>query len=280
MTAMTAMTTMTAMRVMTASLALAALAGCTVGDGTGEATGQLFVKNCFPSGDDYGTAMAGAAYNLHPDFFAGEPIDDIRKDGGENRIVIRVETFLKRVRRSAGVPQGGPFKDQLLFDVRSLPVAMCMRAAKLGVTDPDLARFCEITPGSSSPKIRVGPEQPIRVAFAPHATCPANIYVVGTARGDDPLVGNVPTPLAPAQWPSWVRMQSFGNASNVDVGEDFRVEFGEQLHVSEFTLDLEDDRVLEAPKLHDPVPEAEIKGHLTGFFDFDLERGQGAQTFP
>jgi hypothetical protein len=259
--------------------ALLALAGCTVGDGSGHASGEMFVKNCSPSGD-YGTALVPAAYNLRPDFFAGEPIEDIRNDGGENRIVIRVETFLKRVRRSAGVPQGGPFKDQLLFNMRSVPVAKCVRSAAIGRPDPLLASFCEVTPGDPVPRIRVGPQQPIRVAFAPHATCPKNIYVVGTAQGDDPKVGGVVTPLAPAQWPSWVKMESFGNAAAVDVGVNFKVEFDERLHATNFVLDLEDDRVLEAPRLHEPIPESEIKGRLQGFFDFDLERGQGAQTFP
>jgi hypothetical protein len=262
--------------------AAAVLAGCTVGEGSGEAYGQLFVNSCSPSGGDYGEAMVRADYTLHPDFFAGEPIEDIRKNGGENRIVIRVETFPKRVRRRPGVPPGGPFKDQLIFDIRSLQVAMCVRSAALMTPNPALASFCDISAGDGIPRIRVGPEQPIRVAFAPHATCPGNIYVVATAKGDDPVVAGVAMPLAPAQWPSWIKLESFGSAASaaIDEGTNFKVEFGERLHAVDFQLDLEDDRVLQAPDLHDPVPASEINGNLKGYFDFDLERGQGAQTFP
>jgi hypothetical protein len=262
---------------------LLALAGCTVGTGSGGAAGALYVKDCTPDTPDsdgnYGEPMAPAKYELLPEFFAGEPIEDIRRDGGENRLVVRVETFEKSIRRSAGIAAVGPFKDMVVFDIRTVPVGRCMRAAAIGMTDPSIASFCQITPGSKMPRIRVGPEQPIRAGFVPRKTCPRNIYVVGTARGDDPVVGGVPAPLTADQWPSWVDLLEFGK---VPSGEDpnFKVEFGERVHVKEFHLDLEDDRVLQAPRLHEPPPESEINGNLHGYFDFDLERGQGAQTFP
>jgi hypothetical protein len=258
--------------------ALEVLAGCTVGSGSGGATGLLYVKDCSPGGD-YGDFGAPAMYDLHPEFFAAEPIEDIRPGGGENRLVVRVETFEKSIRRSRGVAEVGPFKDTVVFDMRVLKVAMCVRAAALGVPDPMMAGFCQITPGDPVPRIRVGPEQPIRAAFGPRKTCPKNIYVVGTARGDDMPVNGVIPPLPPEQWPSWVKLRKFGSADR-GVNQDFKVEFGDQVHAELFHLELTDNRILQAPKLDEPAPQSEIHGHLDGYFDFDLERGQGAQTFP
>ena len=52
-----------------------------------------------------------------PTFFAGEPIEDMRVGGRENRIVIRLETAGERVRQSKGVAALSPVKDILYFDV-------------------------------------------------------------------------------------------------------------------------------------------------------------------
>ena len=129
-------------------------------------------------------------------------------------------------------------------------------------------------------RVRVGPEQAIRASFAPRAECYKNVYVVGQGRGDDPLVGGVRQPVPAAGWESWIELQEFGSAGRKDPGTDFKVEFGEPLHGTRFELEIEDDQVLKAIKREEIPPASQIRGHLTGYFDFDLERGQGAQTFP
>ena len=65
------------------------------------------------------------------------------------------------------------------------------------------------------------------------------------------------------------------------VGEGFKVDTGERLVAPHFELVLQDDFVVEAQRrMTFPLPMPEIGGQLSGYFDFDLERGQGAQTFP
>jgi hypothetical protein len=261
-----------------AALLPAVVAGCGVGNGVGAAAGTLYVMDCSPEVKDRGEANAPAPYDMVPTFFAAEPIEDLREGGRENRILIRLETAGQRVRRSKGVSALGPVKDILYFDVDVLATARCVRAAATGAASPD-PRHCLITDQGMA-RMRVGPEQPVRVSFSPRAECYQNIYVVGKARGDDPEVNGMRQPVAPASWESWVDFEEFGSARSNDPGNGFKVEFGEQLHASGFDLEIEDDLVLTAIKREEIAPAPQIRGHLEGYFDFDLERGQGAQTFP
>jgi hypothetical protein len=253
-------------------------AGCGVGNGAGATTGDLYVLDCTPGVASRGTLDAPAAYDMRPTFFAGEPIEDVRVGGRENRILIRLETAAERIRRSKGVAALDRVKDILYFDVDVYATARCVRAAATGAASPD-PRSCLITDQGMA-RMRVGPEQAVRVSFSPRAECYKNIYVVGKARGDDPEVNGNRQPVAPAAWESWVDFQEFGSARTNDPGNTFKVEFGEQLHASGFDLEIEDDLVLSAIKRDEIPPVPQIRGHLEGYFDFDLERGQGAQTFP
>jgi hypothetical protein len=253
-------------------------AGCGVGNGVGASAGNLYVMVCSPEVKDRGSLAAPAPYDMVPTFFAAEPIEDVRDGGRENRILIRLETAGQRVRRSKGVAALGPVKDILYFDVDVLATARCVRAASTGTASPD-PRTCLITDQGMA-RMRVGPEQPVRVSFSPRAECYKNTYVVGKARGDDPQVNGNRQPVVPAAWESWVDFEEFGSARSNDPGNTFKVEFGEQLHASGFDLEIEDDLVLTAIKREEIPPTSQIRGHLEGYFDFDLERGQGAQTFP
>jgi len=59
------------------------LSACSVGQGVGEASGPLYILSCTSSGDYCdsagvcGTPSAQAFYSLNPDFFAGEPINQL-----------------------------------------------------------------------------------------------------------------------------------------------------------------------------------------------------------
>jgi hypothetical protein len=257
---------------------LVTAAGCGVGNGVGAAAGTLYVLDCVPGQLSRGTDANPAPYDMVPTFFAGEPIEDVRVGGRENRILIRLETAGQRVRRSEGVAALGPVKDILYFDVDASATARCVRAAATGSPTPN-ASYCFITANGMA-RMRVGPLQPVQASFAPRAECYKNIYVVGKAAGDDPEVNGNRQPVAAANWLSWVDFQDFGSARSRDPGTDFKVEFGETLHADKFSLELEDALVLKAEKDREPPPEPQIGGHLEGYFDFDLERGQGAQTFP
>jgi len=77
--------------------------GCTVGEGTGAAKGKLYLKNCSgtakaPTGD-LGSLLVPADFDLNPNFFVGEPIEDIKPMGSDNRLVIRMQDAGKRVGR-------------------------------------------------------------------------------------------------------------------------------------------------------------------------------------
>jgi hypothetical protein len=101
------------------------------------------------------------------------------------------------------------------------------------------------------------------------------------------------TPTPPAEWTSWVEFQEFGTAAQTDrapadrdpVDGRFRVDFNQRIYATSFMLTLVDDAIVNAAINNRPRPEAQIGATLggdpsTGRFDFDLERGQGAQFFP
>jgi hypothetical protein len=98
-------------------------------------------------------------------------------------------------------------------------------------------------------------------------------------------------------WASWVEFQEFGTAaqdrgadrSRSQIGNTFHIEFGQRIYATTFAkLTLVDDEVVNAAINNLPKPSSpngNIGGTLggtptTGRFDFDLERGQGAQFFP
>jgi hypothetical protein len=283
MTPMTPMTPVTARRWALSLLvvwALAAGAGCEVGDGRGAARGTLFLTDCKKDNQvikecgtvgDYGSLAQPCGYNLNPRFFAGEPIEDIRRNGSDNRIIIRLQSSGKRLEAN----------DLLTFEViSSYKVARCV--ANVRVLDD--TTYCWWGPdGKGPPRLRVGPEQPIRSNLAPRTTCPFNTFVVGTARSLN---------ATPDQWESWVELLQFGAAHWEHPGTlelippQFKVDFNDRIHARAFKLDIIDDRVAKGTL---PDAMAEIKAVLgdtttpgagMGFFDFVVERGQGAQTFP
>jgi hypothetical protein len=246
--------------------ALGLLSACTVGDGTGEARGSLYVKGCNENGD-WGQPELPRQYDLRPTFYAGEPVEDIKQNGTRNRIVIRLQDSGKS--REAN--------DVLQFDiVNSYPVALCVRGNS---PTEDLSAFCHRPPGQAWPRIRVGPNLPIRVSLALRETCP-RATLIGSGRDGTGAVPHAIVALPPSEWRSWIELSEFGSASRQDPPRNFRVDFDERLTARSFHIDLLDDRVIEAERRRDPLPEPELTGSLEGRFDFKLERGQGAQTFP
>jgi hypothetical protein len=249
---------------------------CTVGDGNGAAKGKLYLKNCagtakVPTGD-LGSPGMLADFDLKPDFFVGEPIEDIKPMGSDNRLVIRLQGAGRRVEDN----------DVIVFDMDSFRVAECVRGVPAVLATDALKRFCAYDAGKTWPRLRVGPGFPVRASMALRKSCPGNPYVVAAARGTSPGTENAPSD----QWDSWIELREFGEAavrgSGQDVKATFKVEFGERLFADSFHLDLIDDKTLRAQLDHDAlvIPEPDVKGSVDGFFDFLLERGQGAQTFP
>jgi hypothetical protein len=267
--------------VIAAGLAVLSAASCSIGDGTGSATGPLWILNC-DEGAPVGLPDAPLPFNLQPTFFAGEPIGDIATGGPpQNRLIIRMQ-------RSGNAVQ---INDTLFFDVpSSYEVARCLRGrtdpatglpdwdTTSGTVNEDFATtpWCEPAGPNGVPRIHLFPFGPVRASLTPLATChvdmlgPTVVSVTGVARD------------------GWIDFYSFGAAAQpsqppdmrMPVDPKFLVNFGDRLH-ADFHIDLSDDRTQTAIyKMINVPPEPQIGGTLDGFFDFDLERGRSGQTFP
>jgi hypothetical protein len=288
-------------------LGLAGLGGCSVGKGVGAASGTLFELACSKAGDycyapdQCGTADLPVPFDLKPTFFAGEPIDDLRQvDPGtaimSNRITIRLQRSGKQIEQN----------DVLAFDVASsYEVARCVRGKVDKVTGEHLwdEANCYRDPGNDNApgRMRVQFDSPVRAALTLKATCTANLVASAVSAPVPPLSYTAtPNPVVTdGRWDSWVEFQEFGTAAQVDkapierddVEKTFRIELGQRIYATTFALTLVDDAVVNAAIKNLPQPKPRIGGTLggdpksggnpqKGRFDFDLERGQGAQFFP
>jgi len=158
-----------------------------------------------------------------------------------------------------------------------MPTAPMVFAHPVPASHPsDSSVRCTWNGGSGAPRIRLFASGPIRVSFTPFGTCasamhpPAIVSITGVAQE------------------GYIDFLDFGNVIQNDrpsdardpISNDFKIEFGQRLSAT-FNFTMGDDRVLTAEKLGvDPAPAPTIGGMMMGNFDFDLTRGQGAQTFP
>jgi hypothetical protein len=122
-------------------LAIAAclVCGCTVGEGTGTFAGTLFVRDCTVN-SDLGRLDAPANYNMNPDFFVAEPIDDFPRTNPMNRLTIRVQ------------PTGNRLEEADVFYINMSSV----REVAMQLGRP----------------VEVGPSTTVRATLDLNATCP------------------------------------------------------------------------------------------------------------
>ena len=142
--------------------------------------------------------------------------------------------------------------------------------------------------------MRVQYDSSVHVALTMKYTCTGNL--VGDAvSAPVPLSYTTATKpvVTDGSWSSWVEFQEFGDASQrslaptkrTAIDGKFRVEFGDRIYATAFLVTLIDDGVVNAAITNLPRRDSLIGGTLggdasTGRFDFDLQRGQGAQFFP
>ena len=283
-----------------ALLGVAGLGGCSVGKGVGAASGSLFEYGCSKDGDYCsapkvcGTETIPVAFDLKPTFFAGEPIDDLRQlNPGSaimnNRLTVRLQRSGKQIEQN----------DVLTFDITtSYEVARCVRGRidkDTGAKDWDEANcYRDPTNDKALGRMRVQFDSPVRAGLALKATCTANL-VASAVSAPVPLnYTSTPNPVVTdGSWASWVEFEQFGTAAQGDtpptereaVKNTFRIELGQRIYATSFSLTLVDDEVVNAAIKNLPKPVSRIGGTLggsptTGRFDFDLQRGQGAQFFP
>jgi hypothetical protein len=251
-------------------VAVLALSGCVAGQGDGAASGQMYMLSC-GSKSDTGTPDRMVNFDLQPAFFAGEPIEGLGMVGLKvNRLIIRLQPTGRRKE----------VNDVLSFDMPNLrEVARCVRGRvdpSTGLPDYDVANCFQ---GPDGPVLRVAPDALVRAFFSPNATC---------------IRGLTATAVAPRRaqndgaWESWIRVSDLGKAAAGGAPEarpvvvtDFKVDFDDRLRAPAFSLNLTDFTGQQAIPYGNIVPSPpQIGGTMTGFFDFLMKRGQGAQTFP
>jgi hypothetical protein len=142
--------------------------------------------------------------------------------------------------------------------------------------------------------MRVQFDSPVRTALTLKATCTANLVASAVSAPVPTNYDTTPGPVVTdGSWASWVEFQEFGTASQANkparerdpISPKFRVELGQRIYATLFSLTLVDDQVVNAANNGLPRPASQVGGTLggdptTGRFDFDLQRGQGAQFFP
>jgi hypothetical protein len=273
------------------------LAACSTGKGVGAASGSLFEYGCTGNGDYSADGVRGTEdhpvpFDLQPAYFAGEPIDDLRNysEGSgimNNRLIIRLQHSGKQIE----------LNDVLTFDVASsYEVARCVR----GRVDPETNRndwdeaICYRPSDTGPGRVRIQYDSQVHASLTFKVTCTADL-VASAVSGPVPLSysSTFGTPTPPSEWTSWVEIQEFGSAAQTDrapalrdpVDPKFRVDFGQRIYATNFLLTLVDDSIVNAAIYNRSRPAAQIGATLggdptSGRFDFDLERGQGAQFFP
>jgi hypothetical protein len=258
-----------------------------------------------------GTEDSPVWYDLHPTFFVGEPIDDLRNYAKgtadmimNNRLTIRLQRSGKQIE----------LNDVLTFDVTSsYEVARCVRGRvdpATGKNDWDETNCYRASPGGPG-RLRVQYDSVVKASLTLKSTCTANL--IASAVSTFPVPASYSeiagTPLAPLDWASWLEFEEFGHASEYGekdatlrhpIDGHFKVDFGERILATNFVIRLVDDRMVNAAIYDRPRPDAMIGGILgvdpknpdptkadprtgdamMGRFDFDLERGQSAQFFP
>ena len=281
-------------------LLAAVTGGCTVGSGSGSVSGDIFFLGCSPNGADYGQPKVPLFFDLQPQFFAGEPIEEpasVAVSQPTNILTIRVQRNGNRIE----------VNDVLYFNVQnSFEVARCVRGRTVnGVPDWDYMRMTTSTfteqptntpwcdwsgvlpaldggtidaggavdagdAGVAAGRaiIHLGTEEIVNASLSLAFTC-HQAKVNGTA------------------FDGWLIFDDFGTAAQPDVlpemrdpvPKDFKVNFGDRLR-ARFVMVLGDQLVVSAIKMIRPIPSPLIGGNLGGYFDFDLERGRAAQPFP
>jgi hypothetical protein len=284
--------------------------GCTVGNGSGTASGTLKVIGC-NEGD---TLKDGQPYDLRPTFFAGEPIEDTCPARSScpaahtNRLLIRLQRTGHQVEDN----------DTLYFDVQNaLEVARCVRGRTVnGAADwdprmvgnpdgtPTNLPWCnwnatagadaDVDAGGDADAGAVDDAGAVADAGAEPVAMTAARARINLSTQDfvrasfTPLHTCIDAKVVGVALPgSWIEFSDFGAAAqpNVapaardEVGADFKVDFGERLHAN-FHVELGDQHVANAQKNRDSLPSSRISGFFDGSFDFDLQRGRAAQPFP
>lgn len=234
--------------------------GCSVGEGSGSATGTLNVQDCW-----------SGKFNLEPDFFAGVPY--------RRSLELRIQEGGDYTTYSDGL-------NILVRDIDSiLGNAKDNKKARLGE-----ALAVRIPSSVTPPGVPVTPDPDpaiIDIALYLQRTCKlqnvplyagtVSLNKDGTCEGIDNSAVECPTSTTEAQQTSQRIAQSTITFQHLFNGIPEEPEAGKRLTEASFDIYLADPREI-CPGGLGPPPRC--RGHLTGSFRFTFERGRPAQRFP
>ena len=244
--------------VVAAALALA-LGSCGIGQGNGEVRGTLHITGCFGDGDDLRNVKA---FDLHPSFFAGEPIDDPSGAGNADQLRLRIQSSGASVENA----------DALVVEVDNVAQV----AAQLG-------QWIDVYgAGDATPDTGIEQVGPVRISLDLLRTCGRRFPAVDQWS----LVADTDPDYAATGVHSKIRFTQLGGRNCVvdetgvhdceaTDGGSYTVGFGSDIR-AEFDLSLVDPR----PRYLSPAYPALGAGHVVGYFHFTLRRGRVAQAFP
>jgi hypothetical protein len=289
-----------------------ALGGCTVGSGSGSASGSLFVIGC-NDGANFGAmendgGTGPRPYNLQPSFFAGVPNEGTQQGQDQmNLITLRMQNsglsimytdtlyfFVVDSFQVARCVRGRTVNGQPDWNVtESLPASLATPTNPNATTDwcdwsatafadgglPDGATAgIPDAGGSLDGGMSVMAQYP-RIHLTPYTDVTSSISPNYTCPGANVTADAVD---------GWIEFQNFGSAEEPNLAPEdrdpvpanFVINFGERLRAS-FHVVLQDSRFTDAVQNNKPTPTtSHMGGTLDGYFDFDLVRGRAAQPFP
>ena len=245
---------------------LTLLAGCAVGDGQGAVVGAIEISGCEKNSD-----FSEPDFDLHPDFFVGQPFFDPDEDSD----AIRDSLWIR-------VQHGGAYQE--VADTLSIQV-IDMAKVRPGVVEEVMPQGCQRSSGETGvADLRGCVRAELSMALScPDAfenlvgmadldadgnplPCPRGVDLQSTFGGDfddvdafdDPFFAGDPSdPDAPH--PSCIVFSSLGS------------DYGDEIAAA-FHFAIRDARILDGP--------SRAGGYLRGRFRFELRRGSGAQAFP
>lgn len=280
-------------------LLLGALGGC-IGRGDGWIIGKLWLDNC-KDGEPLGEAYDEKSdFDLHADFFSGEPIEDSNKSVSQrrNRLTIRIQNTSNNLEVSDG----------LLIQVVDLDLA----ARSFARSQPVPISTSDLCPGGSCSLV----EDDLRASLYLYATCPdgrqpltGSSYALSPSGQDAGCLLSTGTQtaacpdLSAAQQTALEQLCAgdFNDRGSYDLigqllgtsgacmffcslgearrGQDpselagFRVSYGDRI-AAIISTNVVDGRAINLQSC------AGAAGELRGMFDFELTRGRAAQSFP
>ena len=239
--------------------------GCSVGNGVGSVTGDLFVSDCW-----------SGKFDLQPDFFGATPSAD------DDTLTLRIQRGSDYITFSDGI-------SILVTHVTELREAIAANGPQsLSVSLP---------PSVVPPGVPITPDpnpSTVELALYLQQTCrpetPA-LYAMSTVTVDETggdagsecsaqtaaIAGQCDQNVTVPTGTSTITFQHIFDASLADGGDPGGLTADERLIQATFDVVLADPRDMCPGGLGPPAP---CRGHLTGSFQFYFERGKPAQAFP